>query len=107
MASHAKQIEEGVIRSLNRAGIRARYHRASLKAHASTVAHDIDAWLHGESPYGDSRFETDRGFVFQGGNAMYDLAVMTARGLHLTGRAVRVMALIRFQELLAGDRDYL
>lgn len=100
--AHRKQVEEAVARSLSVAGIKVCYHGMSLSAHASPEAGPLAEWVSGAS----RESQTD-GFSFIGGNDMEDLAILVARGLHITGRAVRVYHLIRFNELLVQDRDYL
>lgn len=100
--THQQQTDAGVIRSLNKAGIFAHYHRAGL----DTVKHE-DAKRLQEWVLTTSQTSPQTGFTFIGGNDMEDFAILVARGLHVTGRPVSVIPLIRFCDWLHNDRDRL
>lgn len=100
--SHAAQIDESITRSLNRAGIRPRYHRGQLSEHPSKYSAELVDWV-----LGASKEEPGTGWTMIGGNDTEDLAILLARGLHITGRAMRVLSAMTFQRYLAEDRVYL
>lgn len=102
-ASHKQQQEEGVRRSLAKAGIRARYHDISLRDLAdkgNKTAERLADWVVSRT-VGDGD-----GLTFQGGNDSEDMAILTARGLQLTGRQCYVTRLLRLSELLSTERAY-
>lgn len=100
--SHRKQTDDAVARSLNKAGIRARYHHSTLTTVKHPEAVRLLDWVNKTS-----RTQVQEGFTFIGGNQMEDLAIIVARGMHLTGRACWVLPLLRFADLLKNDREYL
>ncbi|QSY98677.1 hypothetical protein J2J97_31905 (plasmid) [Rhizobium bangladeshense] len=100
--SHQQQTDDGIIRSLDKAGIRARYHRMSLKDVQHRDTKRLEEWV-----LKTSTEELEHGFTFIGGNDLEDLAILVARGLHVTGRSACVMPMIRFCDWFHNDRDYL
>jgi hypothetical protein len=100
--SHKKQTDDGIIRSLNKAGIRHRYHRTMLADSQHKDAARILEWVNGAS-----KEDMSKGWTFIGGNDVEDLAIITARGLHLTGRPCFVMTLLRFCSYMNEDASYL
>lgn len=97
--SHKQQRDEAIIRSLNRAGIRPRYHRMTISDLNHPLSPRLKEWVDVTSHQ-----EPHRGLTLIGGNDMEDLTVAVARGLHLTGRAVYVTGVVGFYELVM-DRE--
>jgi hypothetical protein len=100
--THQQQTDDGIVRSLNKAGIRARYHRLTLDTCKHRDAKRLQEWV-----LTTSSREIERGFTFVGGNELEDLAVLVARGMHVTGRTACVMSAVRFCDWFHNDRDYL
>jgi hypothetical protein len=99
---HQKQTDDAVVRSLNAVGIRARYHRTTLAQSNHPEAKRLGEWV-----MTGSAQDAESGWTFIGDNDVEDLAILVARGLHITGRKCQVMPLIRFYEWLDEDRSYL
>lgn len=103
---HRQQLEVSVASSLRTAGILDRYHSkaqtlSELSAGGSDAARQALEWFnaHHHTP--------DAGLCVYGGVDAEDIAVITAKAFHLTGRRAFVCRIVRFFELLSEDRDWL
>jgi hypothetical protein len=95
--SHAEQRRRGVALSLDAAGIGRAYHTTSLAEVPGGV--EIADWIKSRKARAD--VSAGRGLTFVGAGApAYDLATLTARGLHLTGVASFVVPLRRLVKWL-------
>lgn len=107
MASHAEQRRKGVIASLENAGIGRSYHNRTLQEFPKNQA--VADWIKGGEARKDVRAGKGRNFVGEGA-ASYDMAMLTARGLHLSGVSAFVVPLrrlVKWLEVRGGDFEAL
>jgi len=96
-SEHAKQTKDGIFASLRAAGFKPRFFERSLSSHEHRLSADLIEWVNGAST-----LDTVSGLTFVGGNAMEDLAILTARALHVTGRSMRQLSMIRLHDMLSN-----
>jgi hypothetical protein len=101
MASHAEQRRKGIVLSLENAGIGRAYHSRSLTEYPKTGVGD---WIKSGQGKTDVRSGKGRNFI-GGGSAAYDLAMLTARGLHLSGVASYIVPLRRLVKWLEAKTE--
>jgi hypothetical protein len=97
MASHAEQRRKGVVASLENAGIGRSYHNRTLGEFPKHTA--LMEWVRSGNAKTDVRAGKARTFIGEGAVA-YDMAMLTARGLHLSGAPSFVVSLRRLVKWL-------
>lgn len=99
--THQQQIKAEVSASMLRAGIGRAYHNRALGKMGTKAAEELTTWVKGDS--GDD-LRSGRGITFNGsGTGAYDHFMLVARGLHLTGRSVRVTPLLYLIKVIEAD----
>jgi hypothetical protein len=102
--SHSEQRRRGVALSLENAGIGRAYHSRSLGEATGGAISGLPTWI--KSGEAATEVRAGKGVTFIGdGAAAYDLAILTARGLHVTGVssfAVPLRRLVKWLDVKGG-----
>lgn len=92
-------IPDEVAQSLNRAGIFREYHNRSLREGKHPIHAELLEWV------GNARSDYGKGLTFVGGAEAEDAAILTARGLHVSGMGIRLRSLVSFVAMMMNERE--